>query len=123
MRGDGDVVGLGHGGDFAHLGDAAAADDVGHDVVGELPVEDGSEVPAGDEPLADADGHGDLLFDEFEGVVVLRRHRFFEPADVELSEGFSNSDGRRDVVAAVEPLGWEVVTAHQNAQTSSDSEY
>ena len=61
---------LGHGGDFAHLGDAAAADDVGHDVVCELLVEDGSEVPAGDEPFADADGHRDLVFDEFEGVMV-----------------------------------------------------
>ena len=70
MRGDGDVVCLGHGGDFANLGDAAAADDVGHDVVCELPVEDGSEVPAGDEPFADADGHWDLLLDEFKCVVV-----------------------------------------------------
>ena len=53
---------LGRGGDFAHLGDAAAADDVGHVVVGELAVEEVSKVPVGDEPLADADdGHGDLV--------------------------------------------------------------
>ena len=102
MRRDGDVVGLGHGGDFAHLGDAAAADDVGHDVVCELLVEDGSEVPAGDESFADADRHGDLLFDEFEGVVVLGRDGFFEPSDVELAEGFADANRGGDVVASVE---------------------
>ena len=89
----GDVVCLGHGGDFEHFGDAAPSDevgdDVGHDVVCELLVEDGSEVPAGDESLADADGHGDLVFDEFSGVVVFGRDGFFEPADVELAEGFA----------------------------------
>ena len=102
MGGDGDVVCLGHGGDFAHFGDAAAADDVGHDVVGELLVEDGSEVVAGDEPFADADGHGDLVFDEPQSVVVFGRDGFFEPSDVEFSEGFSDSYRGGDVVASVE---------------------
>ena len=52
--------------------------------------------------LADADGHGDLVFDDGERVVVLGRDGLFEPADVELSEGFANSHSGRDVVASVE---------------------
>ena len=51
MGGDGDVLGLCHRRYFTHLGDAGSSveigDDVGHDVVGELSVDDRSEVPTG----------------------------------------------------------------------------
>ena len=53
-------------------------------------------------PFADADGHGDLVFDEPQSVVVFGWDGFFEPSDVEFSEGFADSHGGGDVVASVE---------------------
>ena len=78
---DGDVVGLGHGGDLLQLGDAPGPDDVRHDVVGQAPLKHGQELPAGVQALADADGAPVLVAHLAQGVVALRRDGLLEPAD------------------------------------------
>lgn len=55
--------------DVGHFGDAAAHD-IGCNAVCELPVDHMSKGPSGDGAVADADRHGDLVFDEGQDVVV-----------------------------------------------------
>ena len=98
---DRDEEGFGHGGDAAQLGDAAGADDVGHDVLGELLLEDGAELPAGVEALADADRDIGAGAELGESVGVLGWDGLFEPADAVGGDGVGEADRGGDVEAAV----------------------
>ena len=84
MQGDGDVVGLGHVGDLARLGDAASMGGIGLQDVDVAFLEDALEVPARVKPLAQGDGRvahqGDLL----ERLVVLAEHRLLDEHQAEL---------------------------------------
>src|SRR5581483_3415246 len=95
------VVGLGHRRDLLQLADPAGPGHVRHHVVGQAPLEDRQEFPAGVQPLADADPHRHLVAHLRERVKALRRYRLFEPADAVRRQPVREPDGRRHVVHRV----------------------
>ena len=79
VGGDGHHIGLGHGGDFFELEDAAAIADVGVEDVGGLFFKDRGEFGLGVELFAGDDGEVDLAADFGQGVEIAGGDRFFVP--------------------------------------------
>jgi hypothetical protein len=73
VRVDRDEERLGHRRDLLQLADPAGADHVGHQGVGQLALEHRPELPAGVEPLADADRHAAAVAELAYRVGVLGR--------------------------------------------------
>ena len=80
MRTDRHEEGFGHRGDLIQFRDPAGADDIRHDVLRQLLLQDRAKLPASIQPLTDAYGHIRALAKLTQGIPILRRHRLLEPA-------------------------------------------
>lgn len=78
VRRQGDVVGLGHGRDALHLGDAADVGNVGLQEVDAAGLEEGLDVPPAVQSLAQRDGHARLRGQGRNARQVLRQERLLD---------------------------------------------
>ena len=101
VAGERQVGGVGHRGDLAALGEAAAPGEVGHDDVAGGLLDPGAEAEAGEDALALADRDRGLGLEADEGVDVVGRHDLLEPHDVVGLERAGDAGGGRQVPAGV----------------------
>ena len=101
VAGERQVGGVGHGGDLAALGEAAAPGEVGHDDVAGGLLDPGAEAEAGEDALALADRDRGLGLQADEGVDVVGGHDLLEPEDVVGLEGAGDAGGGGQVPAGV----------------------